>query len=89
MILSTDGLIKIVAAFVNIFMLAAFLDLDTTTTRLYAQIPMVKLVFLFTFAYSVIPNKTACIIATALFFVLEIQNFVSDTVDTITTTTEE
>jgi len=83
MILSADGIIKIVAAFVNIFMLAAFLDLDTTTTRLYAQMPLVKLVFLFTFAFSVIPNKSACIIATALFFVLEIQNFVEDTVETI------
>ena len=83
MILSADGMIKIVAAFVNIFMLAAFLDLDTTTTRLYAQMPLVKLVFLFTFAFSVIPNKSACIIATALFFVLEIQNFVEDTVETI------
>ena len=83
MIISADGIIKIVAAFVNIFMLAAFLDLDTTTTRLYAQMPLVKLVFLFTFAFSVIPNKSACIIATALFFVLEIQNFVEDTVETI------
>lgn len=78
MLLSIDGLISVTAAFVNLVTIASFLDMDTTTTKLYAKMPLVKLVFLFTFAYSVIPQKVPCLMAVALFFVIEVQNFVRD-----------
>lgn len=78
MLLSIDGLISVIAAFVNLITIASFLDMDTTTTKLYTKIPLVKLVFLFTFAYSVIPQKVPCLMAVALFFVIEVQNFVRD-----------
>jgi len=81
MLLSIDGGISVVAAFVNLITISSLLDLDISTTKLYAKLPFVKLIFLFTFAYSVIPKKAPCLLAVALFFVLEIKNFVEDVLE--------
>ena len=78
MILSVDGLLNIGAAYVNILTISALLSLTTEKTQLYAKIPFVKLLFVYTFAYSVIKSKIACAIATLVFFILESGNFVED-----------
>jgi len=78
MILSVDGLLSIGAAYVNIITISDLLSLTTEKTQLYAKIPFVKLLFVYTFAYSVIKNKIACAIATLVFFMLESGNFVED-----------
>jgi len=78
MILSIDGLINIGAAYVNIITISDLLSLTTEKTQLYAKIPFVKLLFVYTFAYSVIKSKIACAIATLVFFILESGNFVED-----------
>ena len=78
MILSVDGLINIGAAYVNIITISDLLSLTTEKTQLYAKIPFVKLLFVYTFAYSVIKSKIACAIATLVFFILESGNFVED-----------
>ena len=78
MILSVDGLLSIGAAYVNIITISDLLSLTTEKTQLYAKIPFVKLLFVYTFAYSVIKSKIACAIATLVFFILESGNFVED-----------
>jgi len=78
MILSVDGLLDIGAAYVNILTIASLLSLTTTKTKEYAEIPMVKIMIVYTFAYSVIRSKIACAIATLVFFMLESQNFIDD-----------
>ena len=83
MLLSLNGFLDIFAAYINTIMIANFLDLGTEITRKYAEHPAVKLLFLYTFAYSVIPRKMPCLIAVALFFVIEVHNFISDAISTI------
>ena len=78
MILSLKGTLSIAAAFVNIVTLATLLDLDISTTKSFAQHPIVKILFLYFFAFSVIPDKLACLFAVALFSIAEIKNFVTD-----------
>ena len=78
MILSVDGFLNIGAAYVNILTISALFSLTTKKTQLYAKIPFVKLLFVYTFAYSVIKSKIACAIATLVFFILESGNFVED-----------
>ena len=83
MLFSPDGFLDIAAAYINTIMIASFLDLGTENTRKFAEHPLVKLMFLYTFAYSVIPRKMPCLIAVCLFFVIEVRNFVKDIVSTI------
>ena len=76
MLASPDGLLKIMSAFANIITIAGILDMGTPNTKKYAQHPLIRLMFLFSFAYSVVPDKTAVLIAVGMFFTLEIQNFI-------------
>ena len=76
MLLSPEGLLRIMSAFANIITIAGILNIGTPNTAKYSQHPLVKLVFLYSFAYSVVPDKTAVLVAVGLFFTLEIQNFV-------------
>ena len=81
MLLSPDGILKILSAFANILTAASFMNIGTENTKKYSAHPVVKILFLYSFAYSVIPDKVAVLIAVGLFFTLEIQNFVVDGVD--------
>jgi len=72
MLLSPDGILKILSAFANILTAASFMNIGTENTKKYSSHPVIKILFLYSFAYSVIPDK---------FFTLEIQNFVVDGVD--------
>ena len=83
MILSLNGLLKVGAIYVNLVQIALFLDIDTQTTRQLAKHPYMRLAFLYAFSYSVYPDKMACALAVAIFFVFEVQNFVTDTVSSI------
>ena len=83
MILSLDGLISIVAAFVSILTVASFLDMGTENTRKYSKHPLMRVLFLYTFAYASIPQKIPCLIAVTMFFIMEVQNFISDKVESV------
>lgn len=80
MILSLNGLLAVGAVYVNLVQIALFLDIDTETTRTLAKHPLMRILFLYSFAYSVSPNKMACALSVALFFVFEVKNFVTNVV---------
>lgn len=81
MILSLDGLLTVGAAYVNLVQIALFLDIETETTRQLAKHPLMRILFLYSFAYSITPNKMACALSVAIFFVFEVKNFISDAVE--------
>lgn len=83
MILSLDGGLRVLSAYVNLLTLASLLNMSTETTMRFARYPVVKAVILFSFAFSVVPHKIPCLIATLLFFIFEVKNFVEDVVSTI------
>lgn len=83
MILSLDGGLNVISAYVNLITLASLLNMSTETTQRFAEYPIVKAIILYSFAYSVIPNKMTCLIATLLFFIFEVKNFINDVVSTI------
>ena len=83
MILSVDGGLEVFSAYVNILTLASVIGMSTETTLKFAEYPIIKAAILFAFALSVIPKKLPCLIATLLFFIFEVKNFVSDTVAAI------
>lgn len=81
MILSVNGTLSIFAAYANILTIATFLGIGVETTRRYAAHPVVKMILLYVFAYSVISDKLACLLAVALFTVVEVREFISDAAD--------
>ena len=81
MILSLNGLLAVGAVYVNLVQIALFLDIDTQTTRQLAKHPLMRILFLYSFAYSITPNKMACALSVALFFVFEVKNFVQEVVE--------
>jgi hypothetical protein len=83
MIFSANGVLSILAAYVNIITLVSFLHLSTETTQKFAKHGIVKAAMLFSFAFSVIGAKFPCLIATALFFIFEVKNFVRDSTEAI------
>ena len=83
MILSLNGILAVGAVYVNLVQIALFLDIDTQTTRQLAKHPLMRVLFLYAFAYSITPNKMACALAVALFFVFEVKNFVQDVVEEV------
>lgn len=83
MILSIDGGLSVVSAYVNLLTLASLLNMSTETTLRFAEYPLVKAIILFSFALSVIPQKLPCLLATLLFFIFEVKNFLSGVVSTI------
>ena len=83
MILSVDGGLEVFSAYVNILTLASVIGMSTETTLRFAEYPVIKASILFAFALSVIPKKLPCLIATLLFFIFEVQNFISDAVSVI------
>lgn len=83
MIASLNGVLQVLAAYVNLITLASLLQMSTETTQRFAKYPAVKAAMLFSFAFSVIPHKVPCLVATLLFFVFEVTNFVTDAVSTI------
>lgn len=76
MLLSLDGILYTSAAFVNVLTIASFLGITTENTNSYVSNPIVRILFLYTFAFSVIPRKIPCLIAVAMFVSLEVQNFI-------------
>lgn len=78
MILSLNGSLAVFAAYANLLTLASFLDIEVATTRRYASHPVVKILLLYVFAYSVISDKLACLLAVALFSIVEVRQFVTD-----------
>ena len=83
MILSLDGGLSVMSAYVNLLTLASLLNMSTETTLRFAEYPIVKAAILFSFAFSVVPHKMPCLIATLLFFIFEVKNFVADVVANI------
>lgn len=83
MILSLNGLLAVGAIYVNLVQIALFLDIDTETTRQLAKHPLMRIMFLYSFAYSITPNKMACAMSVALFFIFEVKNFVQDVVEDV------
>ena len=82
MILSLNGGLDVLSAYVNLLTLASLLNMSTETTLRFARYPFIKAVILFSFAFSVIPRKLPCLIATLLFFVFEVKNFVTGVLST-------
>lgn len=80
MILSVNGALSVFAAYANLLTIATFLDIGVNTTKKYATHPVVKLILLYVFAYSVINDKLACLFAVALFTVVEVREFITDSV---------
>jgi len=80
MLFSLDGILYTSAAFVNVLTVASFLGITTENTSTYVSNPMVRILFLYTFAFSVIPKKIPCLIAVAMFVALEVQNFIENTI---------
>lgn len=83
MILSVDGGLSVMSAYVNLLTLASLLNMSTETTLRFAEHPIVKAVILFSFAFSVVPHKLPCIIATLLFFIFEVKNFLDDVISNV------
>lgn len=81
MILSVHGVLRVLAAYVNLITLASLLGLSTETTQRFAKFPVVKAIMLYSFAFSVIPEKVPCLIATIMFFIFEVRNFVSESIE--------
>lgn len=81
MILSLNGTLSIFAAYANLLTIASFLGIGVNTTKKYANHPLVKILLLYVFAYSVINDKLACLFAVALFTVIEVREFASDAKD--------
>lgn len=81
MLLNANGILAVGAVYVNLVQIALFLDIDTQTTRQLAKHPIMRILFLYAFAYSISPNKMACALSVALFFVFEVKNFVQDIVE--------
>ncbi|ACH46856.1 unknown [Feldmannia species virus] len=81
MILSLNGLLSVAAAYVNLVQIALFLDIDTENSRTIAKHPIMRLLFLYSFAYSITPNKMACALSVAIFFVFEVKNFIVEKLD--------
>ena len=79
MLSSLDGVLYTSAAFVNVLTVASFLGITTENTRAYVNNPLVRVLFLYTFAFSVIPQKIPCLIAVAIFVALEVQKFIQET----------
>lgn len=77
MIISFNGTLSIFAAYANLLTIAGFLGIGVNTTKAYANHPLVKLVLLYVFAYSVINDKLACLFAVAMFTVIEVREFVT------------
>jgi len=80
MLLSVNGTLSIFAAYANLLTIATFLGIGVETTKKYASHPIVKLILLYVFAYSVINDKLACLLAVALFTVVEVREFITDSV---------
>lgn len=78
MILSLYGTLSVFAAYAKILTIASFLGIGVNTTKTYATHPLVKVLLLYVFAYSVINDKLACLFAVALFTVVEVREFVQD-----------
>lgn len=78
MILSVNGTLSVFAAYANLLTIATFLGIGVNTTKKYATHPVVKLILLYVFAYSVINDKLACLFAVALFTVVEVREFITD-----------
>lgn len=76
MILSLNGTLSVFAAYANLLTIASFLGIGVNTTKTYATHPLVKVLLLYVFAYSVINDKLACLFAVALFTVVEVREFV-------------
>lgn len=82
MIVSVNGVISVMSAYVNLITLASLLQMSTETTQRFSKYPFVKAVMLFSFAFSSIPHKLPCVIATLLFFIFEVKNFMTGAVST-------
>jgi hypothetical protein len=80
MILSLDGSLGVLSAYVNLLTLASLLGMSTETTLRFAEHPIIKALILFSFAFSVVPHTLPCLIATLLFFIFEVKNFVTGVV---------
>ena len=80
MIISVNGVLSVLSAYVNLITLASLLNMSTETTQRLANIPVVKAAMLFSFAFGVIPYKLPCLVATLLFFIVEVKNFMTDVV---------
>lgn len=89
MLFSANGLLAVLSAYVNLITLASLLKMSTETTERFAKYPLVKAAMLFSFALSVVPDKLPCLVATLLFFIFEVKNFVSDAVSTIKSRAED
>jgi len=83
MLASVNGVISVLSAYVNLITLASLLNMSTETTQRFAKYPAVKAVMLFSFAFSSIPHKMPCLIATLLFFLFEVKNFMAGMASTI------
>lgn len=83
MILSTNGVLNVLSAYVNLITLAFLLHMSTETTQRFAKYPIVKAVMLFSFAFASIPHKLPCFIATLLFFIIEVKDFLTGAASTI------
>lgn len=83
MILSVNGTLSVLAAYANILTIATFLGIGVSTTKQYATHPLVKILLLYVFAYSVINDKLACLFAVALFTVIEAREFVTEAAEDV------
>ena len=83
MILSVDGGLQVLSAYVNLLTLASLLNMSTETTMRFAEYPIVKAIILFSFAYSVVPHRMPCLIATLFFYIFEVKNFFADVVSNV------
>lgn len=83
MLFSTNGVLSVLSAYVNLITLASLLKMSTETTERFAKYPVVKAAMLFSFALSVVPDKLPCVVATLLFFIFEVKNFVSSVVSNV------
>lgn len=81
MILSVNGILFTMAAFTNVTTMAAFLNLTTDNIKVYTEHPIARMIFLYTFAFSVVPQKIPCLIAIAIFIALEVKNFITEKSD--------
>lgn len=88
MILGLEGSLNVLSCYVNMITIAAFLGMSTDNTKRVAENSVVKAIFLFTFSYSIVPKKLPCLIATLLFFIFEVKNFISNRIEYVKNTIE-
>jgi len=88
MLLNIDNILEIVSSIANLYTLSNIIGIGSESSKKISQIPLIRVVFIYSFAYSIFSNKTTSLIATLIFFIVEVKDFIQSTSDKVVDTTK-